>query len=192
MKVDNKPGAGGDDKGQTFSELFRLQSEFQMRLTDETLRYLRRLQATAAPASPGTVVIPLEGEQLRASGKPGAHVELKVEIENLQRVHSSATPMISPLASAGGVTWFPEADFSPMSFLLPPDAVQQLIIRIRIPEDLPAGSYRGCLALHGFREGALPVVIEAVRTEPKPAAAAARNKPAVRKAVGKTARRKRP
>ena len=41
-----------------FGELMRLQTEFQARLAEETLRYLRRLQGAAAPAAPGTVVMP--------------------------------------------------------------------------------------------------------------------------------------
>ncbi|MFN0103829.1 MAG: hypothetical protein ACKV2U_17315 [Bryobacteraceae bacterium] len=194
MKVANKPEAGepGGEKNQVFSELFRLQSEFQMRLADETLRYLRRLQGTAAPAAPGTVVIPMGTDELKASGQPGSTVEVKLDIENLQRVHSSATPMISPLASASGVTWHPEADFTPMSFVLPPDAVQELRIRIHIPEGLPAGWYRGCLTLHGFREGALPLMIEAVRAEPVAAAAPAPRRPAVKKAAKKSAKKAAP
>ena len=50
MKISNKPD---DDKNKPFAEIFRLQTEFQARLADETLRYLRRLQGSVAPASPG-------------------------------------------------------------------------------------------------------------------------------------------
>jgi len=49
-----------DSEGSSgpFSELLRLQSDFQARLTEETLRYLRRLQGTLGPTAPGTVVKP--------------------------------------------------------------------------------------------------------------------------------------
>ena len=66
MKISNKDTG---EKEQPFAEMFRLQTEFQSRLADETLRYLRRLQGSAAPASPGTIVIPENNNELTASAK---------------------------------------------------------------------------------------------------------------------------
>jgi len=157
MKISNDPA---EEKGRPFAELFRLQTEFQARLADETLRYLRRLQGSAAPASPGTIMIPDGVSELKGLGVPGSSVELRLEIENLQRVHCTASPMLSLLVSASGVTWFPESESSPVSLLVAPAATAELRLRVAIPPRLQAGVYRGCLMLHGFCDGALPVAIE--------------------------------
>jgi len=187
MKISNDPAEG---RGQPFAELFRLQTEFQSRLADETLRYLRRLQGAAAPASPGTVMIPDGLTELKGAGVAGSPAELKLEVENLQRVHSTATPMLSPLVSASGITWFPESESTPVSLLLAPGATAELRLRVAIPLQLPAGAYRGCLMLHGFRDGALPVVIE-VRgpqgEEKKQPVGGARPKPAAARKTRKKA-----
>src|SRR3982751_930726 len=104
MRVRNNPE---DTNSGAYGELIRLQSEFHARLTEETLKYLRRLQATAAPAAPGTVVMPDGKVALEGSGPPGEAVALQIEIENRQRVHCMVTPMLSPLVHASGATWFP-------------------------------------------------------------------------------------
>lgn len=189
MKISNDPE---EERNRPFGELFRLQTEFQARLADETLRYLRRLQGAAAPASPGTVVIPDAGSELKSSGSAGASAELKLEIQNLQRVHCTANPMLSPLVSASGTTWFAESESTPVSLLVAPGATAQMQIRVPIPAQLPGGVYRGCLMLHGFRDGALPVVIEVsapareapeqpgpgAKPKPKPKASAKKRKKA--------------
>ena len=67
MRVSNDPERGGGPSG-AFAEMFRLQAEFQSRLAEETLRYLRRLQGAVVPSAPGTVVVPAADSALEASG----------------------------------------------------------------------------------------------------------------------------
>ena len=145
--------------GGPFSELLHLQTDFYTRLTEETLRYLRRLQGAAAPAVPGTVLMPGTTVELDASGSPGASIELKLEVENRQRVHCVVTPMLSPMVDISGVTWFPAAEASPSSLLLAPAEVATVIIKLPLPINIPPGAYRGALLLQGFREGAVAVAI---------------------------------
>ena len=147
--------------GSAFGELLRLQTEFQARLTEETLNYIRRLQGAAAPTAPGTVVVPQAESALAASGSPGSSVDLRLRIENRQRVYCVVTPMLSPLVSADGVTWFPDGDPSPPSTLLAPAQTRTLELRVSVPHELPPGSYRGVLLLHGFGDGAVSVTIDA-------------------------------
>jgi hypothetical protein len=142
-----------------FAEVIRLQSEFYTRLTEETLKYLRRLQVTAAPASPGTVVMPSKGASLESAGAPGEAITLQVEIENRQRVYCVVTPMLSPLAHASGTTWFPSADFDRPSLLIAPEQVETIAVKIPVPAEIPEGTFRGTLLLQGFRENAIPVAL---------------------------------
>ena len=179
MRVSNEesPGAGG-----VFSDLLRLQTEFQARLAEETLHYLRRLQGAAAPTAPGTVLVPAGDTQLTASGLPGASVTLTLEIENRQRVHCVVTPMLGPLVSADGVTWFPSADSSPASTLVAPNQVKTVELTVALPAEIPPGTYRGALVLQGFGDGGVPVAVEArARTAAKPKAAPARRRSAQRR-----------
>lgn len=141
------------------SEVLRMQTDYYTRLTEETLRYLRRLQGTASPSVPGTVVMPATTDELDASGTAGTSVEMRLEVENRQRVHCIVTPMLSPLVDKSGVTWFPVAEVLPPSSLLAPAEVATLIIRVTIPTNLPPGTYHGALLMQGFREGAVSVVI---------------------------------
>ena len=157
VHVSNEQRGGGS----AFGELLRLQTEFQARLTEETLNYIRRLQGAAAPTAPGTVVVPQTESALTASASPGSTVELRLRIENRQRVYCVVTPMLSPLVSADGVTWFPDGAPSPPSTLLAPAQIRMLELRVSLPQDLPPGSYRGVLLLHGFGDGAVSVTIDA-------------------------------
>jgi hypothetical protein len=166
--------SGGDPAGP-FSELLRLQTEFQARLTEETLRYLRRLQGASAPATPSTVLLPGQSIELRASGSPNSAVVLTLEIENRQRMHCLVTPMLSPLVAASGVTWFPESEPSPASLLLAPEEIAPLSIELRLPTNLPPDVYRGALLLQGYRQGSIAVTIEVkggLARKPKSAAPA--------------------
>ena len=95
VRVPNDPG---EPKGP-FAEFLRLQTEFYSRLAEETTRYFRRLQAAGAPAAPGTVLLPDGAVDLQTSGAPGASVELRLEVENRQRVHCTVMPLLSPLVS---------------------------------------------------------------------------------------------
>ena len=155
MRVSNdgEPGPSGP-----VSELFRLQTEFQARLADETLRYLRRLQGTLGPAAPGTVLAPGSGEGLRAAGAPGETVALALELENLQRVHCVVWPQLTPLVSAEGATWFPAAEVAAHR-LVAPGETAALAVSLPLPDALPPGRYRGALVLQGFRDGAVPVEV---------------------------------
>jgi hypothetical protein len=157
MRVASDPP---DEQRGPFGELLRLQSEFQARLADETLRYLRRLQGAFAPAAPGTVVVPDGDAALTVSGAPGARVTLRLEAENRQRVHCVVTPMLTPLVERGGTTWFPAGDTAPASSLLAPGEVGVVTVELALPADLPPGVYRGALVLQGFRDGGVPVAVE--------------------------------
>ncbi|HEY6292711.1 MAG TPA: hypothetical protein VI455_14270 [Terriglobia bacterium] len=169
MRVPNEPG---EPKG-SFYEFLQLQNDFYGRLAEETMKYLRRLQAAGAPATPGTVLLPDGSVELRGSGTPGASVEFRLEVENRQRVHCMVTPMLSPLVDASGTTWFPAARLQPPSKLLAPEEVGELVIAIPLPADVPAGTYRGALLLQGFREGAIAVAVTVARgVSAKPGTAA--------------------
>ena len=158
MRVSNE----GSGLGGMFSDLLRLQTEFQARLAEETLTYLRRLQGAAAPAAPGTVVVPDHAVRLTASAAPGDAVTLALEIENRQRVHTVVTPMLGPLVSAEGVTWFPAAEPASPSTLVAPGATKALSLSVTLPETIPAGIYRGALVLQGFGDGGVAVAVEAL------------------------------
>jgi hypothetical protein len=160
-----------------FEDLFRLQSEFQNRLAEETVKYLRQLQGMVGPVVPGTVVMPESDGALGVRGAAGESVALTFEIENRQRVHAMVTPMLSPLVGVSGITWFAEAEASPVSFMLAPDEKRALTVRIGIGPSVPAGEYRGALLLYGFREGAIPVTVAvtgAARSTGRKAASAPR------------------
>lgn len=158
MRVSNDPERAGGPSG-AFAEMFRLQAEFQSRLAEETLRYLRRLQGAVVPSAPGTVVVPAADSALETSGAPGTTAELSLEIENLQRVHCLVTPQLTPLVGTSGVTWFPAVESATASKLVAPSAVQEIRLAFAIPSELPAGDYRGALVLQGFRQNALSVLV---------------------------------
>lgn len=167
IPIDPDGAAGG-----LFSGLLHLQTDFYTRLTQETLRYLRRLQGAVAPAVPGTVLMPGSGVELNASGSPGASVELNLEIENRQRVHCVVTPMLSPLVGASGVTWFPAADSLPPLLLLAPEETATIVVRLPLPTNIPSGAYHGALLLQGLRDGAVPVAITVAGVTPDSVVAA--------------------
>jgi hypothetical protein len=173
MRVESDPP---DEQRGPLSELLRLQSEFQARLADETLRYLRRLQGAFAPAAPGTVVRPDGDGELRAAGRPGQRVTLRLEAENRQRVHCLVTPMLTPLVARTGTTWFPAADPSPAATLLAPGEVGTVTVELVLPAELPADVYKGALVLQGFREGGVPVTIDAGAGAAEPRVAGARRR----------------
>src|SRR3954447_6161616 len=87
-------------------DLLRLQTDFQQRLASETLRYLRQLQGLVGPVVPGTLVLPDRGLQLQGAAVAGERIAMDVLLENRQRVHCMVSPMLSPLVSDRGVTWF--------------------------------------------------------------------------------------
>jgi hypothetical protein len=163
VRITNEgPESSGED---SLAELLRLQAEFQAHLAEETLRYLRAVQATLAPRSPGTVVQPAPDARLEATAAPSEDVRLSFDLENRQRVHSQATPALTPLVADTGATWFPAARPDPVSTLVPPGEVVAFTIDVAVPADVPPGTYRGTLVLQGFRQDGLPVVITVVAPE---------------------------
>jgi hypothetical protein len=156
-----------------FAELQRLQTELYTRLTEETFRYLRRLQAATAPAVPGTVLMPDTAIELCVSGTPGTAITLYLEVENRQRVHCFVTPMFTPLVAASGAIWFPAPEPSLTSLLLAPEEVAPLSITLPLPANMPSGAYRGALLLQGFREGAISILITATSDASAPTTTAA-------------------
>jgi hypothetical protein len=157
--------SGGDG---VFAELLRLQTEFQARLAEETLTYLRRVQGASAPAAPGTVLVPHDAASLAVVSAPGSTVELHLEVENRQRVHCVVTPMLGPLVSGDGVTWIPAGEPVESSTLVPPGNVRTVELTVPIPAELPPATYRGALMLQGFGDGGVAVSVE-VRDAKKPA-----------------------
>lgn len=158
MHISNDPG--GTSWSGPFADLLRLQTEFQSRLGEETIRYLRRLQGALGPAAPGTVVLAEAGRELNAVGSPGGTSELSVQLENLQRVHCVVAPQLTPLVGEDGTTWFPAADPGGTFRILTPGATDSLVLRLDVPAQLPPGTYRGAVMLVGFRDGAIPVAVK--------------------------------
>ena len=140
-----------------FSELVRMQMDFQTRLAEETLRYLRRVQASGFPTTPSTVVR-ADRERPAVHGNAGSSVTLVERIENRQRVHAIVTAMLTPLVSGSGTTWFPQSD--PTTLIVPPGERSTLELSIDIPPELPPGTYRGALSFTGLEHGALPVAVQ--------------------------------
>jgi hypothetical protein len=197
MPLANDASGGAGPSGSTpFAELLRLQTDFQARLADETFRYLRRLHGTLGPAAPGTVARPTPGLALRAEAPPGGRAPLRVEVQNLQRVHCVVAPHLTALLGPGGVTWIPATDPPLGSQLVAPGAVETVAVTLDVPAELPAGRYRGSLLLAGFTDGAVPVeiTVAARRAEsdpPSDAPPAERPAPQPRKAPRRPSTRKR-
>jgi hypothetical protein len=153
---------GGSSAGGSFAELMKLQAEFQGRLAEETLRYLRRMQGLFEPHAPGTVIQPEAPEPLRADGSPGGSATWVLVTENRQRVHTVLAPALTPLVSDDGTTWVPDAEVTPVMGLLAPDEGVSVTVVAALPSNLPVGSYRGLLVLRGLRSSGVPVVVDVV------------------------------
>jgi hypothetical protein len=186
LRIPNQPDGG---TGGQFSELMRLQAEFQSGLAEETILYLRRLQGASAPASPGTVVVPERSRELVTSGQPGTAAEVGVEIENRQRVHCVVSPSLSPQVGSSGVTWFPEAELIP-TMLLAPEEIATLQIKLSIPSEIPAGTYRGALMLRGFSDGAIALTVNVLNGARTHRGSAAANAKTRSRSTRKTAEKK--
>jgi hypothetical protein len=161
------------------SDWLRLQSDFQARLADETLRYLRRLQGAVAPVTPGTVLVPEDGTDLKANARPGGSFEITLEVKNYQRVHAMAAPALDPMVSASGTTWYPVAEFAPEFSLVAPDENIKFLVRVSVPSALPVGTYTGALSLRGLRQQAfrLSVVVDGGKAATKSSSEKARSTP---------------
>ena len=154
MQVGNDNVA--DDGG--WGSLLRLQSEYQARLTEETLKYLRGLQAAFSPRTPGTVV-QANGLRLTESGLPGGSVRLDIQVENRQRVHTPVSPSVTPLVSDEGATWYPVAELDPDAMIIGPGESKDLSVTLQLPNEIPPGVFRGSLVLRGFLVEGVPVEI---------------------------------
>ncbi len=151
-----------DDKDTTagpFAEMLRLQSDFQVRMAEETLRYLRRMQGMFEPHAPGTVLQPEQPEPLLAQTHRGETCTLTLDVENRQRVHCVLSPSVTPLVAGDGTTWFPLAESRPTAHLLATDETVTVAVDLSVPDDVPDGEYRGLLVLRGVRPGGVPVVV---------------------------------
>jgi hypothetical protein len=150
------------------SDWIRLQADFQARLTDETFRYLRRLQGAVAPVTPGTVLLPEESTDLKALATPGGVFEITLEVKNDQRVHAAVVPALDPVVSVNGATWYPDVQFSPEFSLVAPEETLKFLIRVSVPPALPEGTYVGALSLRGLRQQAFRLSVDIHRAGAKP------------------------
>ncbi len=183
----------GATPSSPFEELMKLQSAFQQSLSQATMQYLRQLQGIVGPVTPGTVVQQVEGATIDLKLRPGGQAKANVTVENRQRVHSMVTPMITPLVSDTGATWFAQTSFTPPTALLATDEVTDFALVLDAPSDMPVGIYRGAVLIYGCSDGVVPLEVTVAQpaTRRKTAAAAAKPKAAAKKApVRKNAARK--
>lgn len=187
VRIVSEPG--GDPGGILGADVLALQREFQARLADETLRYLRSLHGVVGPSSPGTVLRADRDAVVAVRARCGEVTVLSVEVENAQQVHTLVTPMLTPLVDGGGTTWLPEAVAVPATVLVAPGDVEGVDLHVQVPDELPDGIYAGAVLLIGVRNGLLPVQVTVgdPPPPPRPAAAATRAPAAKKAAAGKAA-----
>ena len=145
--------------GDALSEILRLQTEFQGRMVDETLRYLRRVQGMFEPHSPGTVLRPDAPNTLAVTAPLGGRAQVQLDVENRQRVHTALAAVLTPLVGDDGTTWFVDADARPAFRLLAPAEQARVTVRLRVPGDVPPGLYRGLVTLRGLHPAGVPLVV---------------------------------
>jgi hypothetical protein len=158
MRISNEQDDDGKEDS-AFARLVQLQSDFQSRLVDETLRYLQKLRGPLSPTAPGTVVRAGSEAELRARATIGGEVAIELELENRQRAYAGVMPQVSSLVGADGTTWFPETTVATASTLIAPGAVGTVRVTIAVPLALPSGVYRGALILLGFRGSSVPLSV---------------------------------
>jgi hypothetical protein len=163
MTIDN----GSDSATGGWDELWRMQAQFASKLTEETLKYLRGVQASLSPRPPGTVVR-ADGRRLSASCSPGGTVHLDFTVDNRQRVHTPVSPSITPLVGDDGTTWYPAVAFSPHAAIVAPDDTRQIAVTIEVPDDLEPATFLGSIVLHGFATDGVPLELTVVAEEPAP------------------------
>jgi hypothetical protein len=145
--------------GDALTEILRLQTEFQGRMVDETLRYLRRVQGMFEPHSPGTVLRPDTPDTLAVTVPLGGRASVQLDVENRQRVHTALAAVLTPLVGDDGTTWFVDADARPAFRLLAPAEQARVTVRLRVPEDVPPGLYRGLVTLRGLHPAGVPLEV---------------------------------
>ncbi|WP_299402378.1 hypothetical protein [uncultured Roseobacter sp.] len=182
-----------------FEELMKLQSAFQQSLSQATMQYLRQLQGIVGPVTPGTVVQQVDGATIELKMRPGAQAKATVTVENRQRVHSMVTPMITPLVSDTGATWFAQTAFTPPTALLATDEVMEFALVLDAPAEMPVGVFRGAVLIYGCSDGVVPLEVTVTKTtraapaaKKKAPAAAAKSKAASAKSKTATAAKKAP
>jgi hypothetical protein len=142
-----------------YSELIRLQTEFQSRLEAESMKYVRGLQAAVGSVVPGTVLLPDASLEYKAAGAPGSSVQIHLEMENRHEVPCIVIPVVSPLLQASGVVWFPSIEATNLAQVVSPNDVVDVTLALQLPPELPLGEYRGAVVLHGFRTDAVSLTI---------------------------------
>ena len=98
-----------------------------------------------------------------------------MKVENKQLAYTILAPQMTPFIAESGVTWFAETEFIPTSFLIAPEEIKSLIIKIRLPKELPIGLFHASLLLVGFRSDGVPVKIN-VKAKKAKTQAAVKNK----------------
>lgn len=151
-----EPPHGASD---ALGEILRLQQDFQARMVDETLRYLRRVQGMFEPHAPGTVLRPDAPAALAATAAPGGRASVRLDVENRQRVHTVLAATLTPLVGEDGTTWFADADVRPAFRLLAPAEQARVTLRLPVPADVPEGLYRGLVMLRGLHPGGVPLEV---------------------------------
>lgn len=144
---------------ETLGEILRLQGEFQTRMVDETLRYLRRVQGMFEPHAPGTVLRPDSPATLSGTAPVGGAVQVRLDVENRQRVHTALAAVLTPLVADDGTTWFADADVRPAFRLLAPAEEASVSIEVPVPDDVPPGTYRGLVTLRGLTPTGVPLEV---------------------------------
>lgn len=177
----------GNVQSSPFEELVKLQNSFQQSLSQATMNYLRQLQGLVGPVTPGTVVQQVDGTTLELKLAPGGQTKADVKVENRQRVHSMVTPMLTPLVSDAGATWFAQAGFMPPTALLATDEHLSFSLDLSAPKDIPVGVYRGAVLIYGCTEGVVPLVVTVSKTTRKPRETPA--KPNAKKPAAKRTRK---
>lgn len=150
---------GDRPQPSAFEELIRLQGTFQQNLTQATMNYLRQIQGIVGPVTPGTIVERRDGAGLALALPPGGAARASFTVENRQRVHAMITPMLTPLVSGEGATWFAEAELSPATALLATDEVGTFALSLAAPEAMPLGVYRGAVLIYGCANGVMPLEV---------------------------------
>ncbi|WP_299681173.1 hypothetical protein [uncultured Roseobacter sp.] len=166
----------GGTPSSPFEELMKLQSAFQQSLSQATMQYLRQLQGIVGPVTPGTVVQQIDGAGVDLKLRPGGQAKASVTVENRQRVHSMITPMITPLVSDTGATWFAQTAFAPPTALLATDESLEFALVLDAPADMPVGVYRGAVLIYGCSDGVVPLEVTVAKQAAKRKAPAANAK----------------
>ncbi|MFX0115332.1 MAG: hypothetical protein ACFFB3_12355 [Candidatus Hodarchaeota archaeon] len=163
-RITNDPRTVLDES--PIAQIFKVQYEYQKRVFEDYMKYLRMLIGNVGAYTPGTIIAPKKALELEAAAAAGSTVEMSAEVENRQLAYCTVSPTITPFTTVSGITWFPMAEFSPGLVLLAPQEVKQISMKIKLPTELSPGLYHGLLLLIGFRHDGIPVKIEVQPKKP--------------------------